>query len=790
MDARPFHMSSLAQDLRVAARSLARSKGFATLAALTLALGIGASTGVFSVVNGVLLRHFPFPQADRLLTINSSDRKSPDQYTAVSEPDYLEWKTQARSFSSMGASEDATFNFTGAGAAEHVTGTRATASYLDTNGVRPLIGRWFREDEEEAASVALIGEYFWTRRFARDAGILGKSITLSGRSYTVVGVLPAWFDDRDVNAVTVPIHVSADEKNRRVRVLSVFARLAPGVTFGQARAEMNGIAARQESQFRDSHAGWGVTVMHIQDAIVDDVRGLLLTLMGAVAFVLLIACANVANLLLARAGVRRREIAIRTAMGASRSRIMRQLLTESLLLALIAGALGIPLGVWSVRWLASFNDFSEAASSPLGFDGAALAFTLAISILTAALFGLAPALTASKSDLNETLKQTTRASTGGQRRLKNILVIAEVALALVLLTGAGLLIRSFQFARSQPLGFDSTNVLTALIDLPVAKYDTAQRGAALKRDLTGSVAHLPGVRGVALASSVPFQGSGVESGAMIDGVRIAEPIHTRPVSPGYFATLEIPIARGRAFTDADHDSGAVINETAARMLSANANPLGRKIKLNNGQTFTVTGVAADTREESIRQKPAATVYLPFRVESQVALLVRVANRENIDLERAVSSVDPELPVYLQRSLDRVAAQNTSDIRLMLIALAGFGGVAMLLAAVGVYGVMAYAVGQRASEIGVRMALGAARRDIARMIAWDSMRIVAVGIVVGVAGAAALTRILAYTLVRVTPLDPLTFTLAPLVLIAIAMLAAFVPARRAARVDPAIALRYE
>jgi predicted permease len=811
-------MSTLVQDLRFAIRMLVSSGSVTLIAVITLALGIGANTAIFSILNGILLEPLPFERPGELLLIGE---RHGDRPISVSWLNYLDWKAQTRSFSRMGATNGAFLNLTRNGLEpERLVGGRVTASYFDTLGVPALVGRTFTEAEDTAGGepVVILSEGAWHRLFGGDRSIVGSALTLNGTSYTVVGVMPAAFviQNPPVEAWISLGRVGELMGNRANHSgSSVVARLKPGLTIEQARAELDGVAAALAREYPATNANIGVLVDPLHERFVGrETTQALLVLLGAVAFVLLIACANVANLLLSRGAARQREIAVRTALGAGRLRLLRQLLTESVLLALAGGMAGLLLGAWSLRALLAAVPDNLARANTVRIDAEVFAFTAALTLLTGVIFGLAPALQVSKPDLNETLKEGGRSGSGGSRaqRVRSALVVAQVALSLVLLVGAGLMLRSFAELQASSPGVDPSGVVAAGVTLPGARYtDEAQRRLFYRRVMDRLEA-TPGVEAAGATTPLPLSGNGWQTSFAVEGYPEPE-IGKFPtndiarVTPNYFRTMGIRLLRGRAFTWRDDENAppvAIIDETFAATWFPNEDPVGRRIKINAGHPppggppppwVTVIGVVNHVKNYGIDQESRVEVYVPFMQSTltQMTLVVKArgdAASAGQAMRQAVREADPTLPVFGVRTMEEYLARTLTPKRLMMLVLALFAGVALTLAAVGIYGVMSYAVAQRTSEIGIRMALGAAPGGVLRLVVGQGMLLTAAGLVLGLAAAYWLTRLMTTMLFGVDARDTMTFAGVAALLAAVAFLATWIPARRAARVDPLVALRYE
>jgi len=799
-------------DLRYALRTLRRSPGFTLAVVLTLALGIGANSAIFSVVRGVLLRPLPFGNPDRLVLLYG--RYPEFGRTATSLPDFQDWRAQSHAFEQMAARYGAAFVLTGEGEPERVIADRVTANFLSTLDVHPFLGRGFLPEEEKVGGddrVVILSYGYWQRRFAGDTRMLGRQIQLSGQPYTVVGITPPDFRlKRDVD-LYAPARADTTLP-RRAEFMDVFARLKPGVTVAQADADLAAVLRHLAEAYPQTNSKIRSEVVGMQEDLVGGVKPALLAFMGAVALVLLIACANVANLLLARAAARDREVAVRVALGAGRGRIMRQLLIESVVLAILGGLLGLAMATWGVAAVRATNVQFLPRQQEIGIDATVVAFTLVLSIATGLLFGLAPALRLSRDSLQSTLREGARGSTGGSiARVRGALVLGEVAVALMLLIGAGLLIRSFDKLSRVDLGFDASNVLTYTVTFPAAKFKERDQAAALYPMLLERTQSLPGAQHAALSADLPMGGADylsftIEGRPSPDGQANAAPEDMQPfaVSPDYFATMHIPLKRGRLITAADTKDVtpvAVVSEEAVRRyFNDGRDPIGSRITFGNpgnpGTTWmTIVGVVGNIAQEgvtakpyaqlyqAIAQAPARTVFVSVRTDRDPALLAS-------SVRGAVRAVDPDILVNdIQPLADRVA-KSIARPRLSVFLLGGFSAIALLLAAIGIYSVMAYTVSQRTREIGVRMALGADPGAVKQLIVRQGMQPALVGVGLGLIAAFAASRLLAKLLYGVSALDPVTFVLVPLFLIAVALLPTHLPARRPTRVPPTVALQSE
>ncbi|HEY9283638.1 MAG TPA: ABC transporter permease [Pyrinomonadaceae bacterium] len=808
-------MEMLWQDLRYGLRMLAKNPGFTAVAVIALALGIGANSAIFSVVNTVLFRPLPYKDPERLVMVWEEGTLEGFPINSASAANYLDWRDQNQVFAGMAVIGRASFNLTGVGEPERIDGRRVSASLFPLLGTEPQLGRAFtaEEDSSGAGRVVVLSHGLWLRRFGARPDIIGRPLTLNGEAHEVVGVMPPHFQfpSRD-DQLWVPIAFTPQQAaNRGNNSFEVIARLKPGVTRDQAESEMDAIAARLRRQHPGVVKSDGSVIIPLHEQLVGDIKPALLVLLGAVGFVLLIACANVANLLLARAAVRQKEIAVRLALGAGRRRLVRQFLTESVLLSVIGGAVGLLLALWGVNLLKAFIPKNVSQVAAVAVDANVLTFTLAVSLLTGLIFGLAPALQASRFNLNETLKEGGRDSAAGRRgnRLRSLLVIAEVAISLVLLIGAGLLVNSFLRLRNVDPGFRADNLLTMRIALPAVKYPDQPRRAAFYNELLGRVAALPGVRSAAVTNWIPLTLQGDTFGISVEGRPDPGPqerpdIVTRVVSPGYFGTMGIELSRGRPFDErqdrADSAPVAIISETMARRLWPGEDPLGKRLRPGGPDSvaawITVVGVAEDVRQFELTAAPRLQMYLPhvqatFFVPSHLVVSTQV---EPLGLAAAVREavwgIDKDQPVSDVRTMEEILSESIARQRFSMLLLGIFAGVAMLLGAVGIYGVVSYSVTQRAHEIGVRMALGARRGSVLRLIIGQGLKLVLIGVAVGIAAAFVLTRLMESLLFGVSATDPATFAAIPLVLVAAATLASYIPARRATKIDPIVALRYE
>jgi putative ABC transport system permease protein len=792
-------MGTLIQDIRYGLRILRKNPGFTLISVLTLALGIGANTAIFSVVNALLLQPLPVLQADRLMTV--WDTQPGDLRAPASYPEFLDWKERATTFQELGAYFETAPSLTGEGEPEQLQALRASSTLLPMLGLAPSAGRSFRPEEDDpgAERVAMLSHALWERRFGASSAVLGKKIILGGEPHTVVGILPPGpiLDTRP--DVAVPLRLDVERAPRGLHFMRVVGRLRPGPDLRQARLELEGIAQRLRADGVTRH---GIEIIPLQENMVGQTRPALLVLLGAVGFVLLIACANATNLLLARAASRRKEIAIRLAVGAGRLRLVRQLLTETLILSSLGGGVGLLVAWWGVDLLVSAGPALPRLEE-IRIDSAVLAFTAGISLLTGILFGLAPALQSASGDFLESMKEGGRQSGGsGRRRLRDLLVVSEVALALVLLIGAGLLIRSFARVLGDERGFDARRVLAVDLFLPASSEP--QQQIAFFSPLLDQVDKLPGVEAAGVVSHLPLGGNNTNSGMKIEGRSWPEDeshfADDRLISPDYFSALRIPILKGRAFTEQDREGAprvAIINETLARRYFPDEDPIGKRIDMNwkSSGWQEIVGVVSDIKHDGLDLPSMPAIYVPYlqAPDAGMTLVVRSAG-DPLGLVKAVRDavhrVDPNQPLARVRTMETVVAESVGPRRFSMSLLSGFAALALFLAAIGVYGVIAYSVTQRTHEIGIRMALGARRGDVLRLVVGQGLRLVGTGVALGLVAAWPLTRMLSGLLFQVSAVDPLTFAGVPLMLAGVAIFACYLPARRASRVDPLTALRVE
>jgi putative ABC transport system permease protein len=798
-------MNTLLQDLRYGARLLLKRPGFTFVAVITLALGIGANTAIFSVINGVLIKPLPYPDPERLVAMRSTQ----------SVPDLDDITAQSETVEVFGGVVVQALDYTGEAEPIQVQAALCNADLFTVLGARPLLGRTISpaEDTVGGAHVVVLSYAFWQRRFGGDPNIISRSMPLSGNSYTVIGVLPAGFhmprEQPDLWAsVRVANPVAA--QFRGVHFLRTYLRLKPGATLNEAQAEMATIDQRLAEQYPDENKDRHRVLIPLHTYLVGDIRFPLLFLFGAVVFVLLIACTNFANLLLARAASRQREMVIRAALGARRARLIRQMIVESVMLAVLGGGLGVVLAMWGVDLLVAFRPASLPRLAAIGIDGRVLIFTLLLSLLTGIVFGLIPAWSAARANVSEALKEGSRASTASfaRHRLRSALVVAEMALALVLLVGAGLLIKSFARLHAVDPGFQPEGVLTMRIELPEARYKEIPKQMQCRLKLLDALNAQPGVQ-AALISELPMTDYRLTHNFIIAGrppiaVGDEPDVETRSISRTYFQTMKTPLLAGRDFAAQDNDKSpmvAVVNESFVREYFPDESPIGARIQWARGprdQWMTIIGVTGDVRESSLAEASQPTVFTLYEQQDQpwkrwMFLVIRSSD-EPAQMARLAQeqlwAIDKQLPVTSIRLMSEVVAASVSNQRFNLVLLGLFAGVALVLAAVGIYGVMSYTVTQRTHEIGVRMALGASAADVLMLVVRQGMTLAVTGVMIGLAGALALTQLMSSMLFNVSATDPLTFTAISLVLAGVALGACYVPARRATRVDPMVALRYE
>jgi putative ABC transport system permease protein len=806
--------ASVMQDLRYAARALRRNPGFTVVAVLTLALGIGANTAIFSVVNGVLLRPLPWRDADRLVRLYTAFSGSGETRYSMSRPEFMDYKG-LHVFENAAAFTGTGLTLTGGGEPERVRALSATRDLLPVLGAVPMRGRNFEGDEGRQGTepVVILSHEYWMSRFAGDAALLNTQIVLNDISRRVIGIMPPGLALEGAQAI-IPLYINPDSiTGRSSNSLSGIARLRPGVALEQAQRELDALTRRSRELYPNAYPasmGYGASVFSMHDEVVGDVRPALLLLLGAVGLVLLIACANVANLLLARGEARQREIAVRLAIGAGRRRVIRQLLTESTTLALLGAAVGTLLAWWALRALIAVSPTSIPRVDEIGIDLTVGLVTLGVAMLTGVIFGLAPALRLTRSDLSESLKEGARGGSASTRHsLGHVLVVGELALAVIVVVGAALLGRSFSALRNVEAGFDAERVLVLDLSIPAARYDT-ERTVTFYRQLVDGVGQLPGVRSAALISEVPPVAGGNNWDILIDG-RTRGPDETLPspqvryVSHAYFRTLSIPTVKGRLFAAEDRGGSprvAVINATAARVVWGDADPVGQRVRFGSeDEWITIVGVSGDTRSSGLNAPPPAELFvlheqLPAITGGAARTMYLVAGTTVDPLALApaargvVRELDPQLAITAVTSLDAFVAESLERERFSATLLGAFGAAALLLAAIGIYGIMSYGVKRRTRELGIRMALGAQPRAVMRLVLRQGMVLAASGLALGVVIALMVTRLMERLLFGIAPSDPLTYLLVSAALATVALGAIWVPARRALRTDPAEALRVD
>jgi putative ABC transport system permease protein len=822
-------METLFQDVRYALRSLRNSPSFSVVALLALALGIGANAAMFAIVNAVVLRPLPYKDAGRLVYLREAFKRQPGM--SFSYPEFQDYHAQNHVFESMAAIQGEAFILTGGSTPQHLSGRNVTSEFFGTLSVRPLLGRDFvaSDDQPQASPTVVISYGLWQRQFGGDSHIVGRAVTLNDRDYTIIGVLPQGFTVRDQEYdVFVPLGLNAGEEWAHIRSehngIYCVARLKPGVSLTHAQVDLDTIAAPLEQRYPQTNKNVSVNVVFLKDRLVGGTRPVLLMLFGSVGFVLLIACANIANLLLVRASMRERELAIRSALGAARSRIIRQLLSESVLLALMGGALGIALALAGVKFVVRSAPDALPRVQEIHVDTAVLLFTLLISIVTGVLFGVLPALQASAKQFVGSLKEGVTTSAGlRKQRLRSALVVSEIALSLALLVGAGLLMRSFMRVLHVNPGFESHRVLAAEVALPEKKYPKPEQVEAFYDEVFRNLRSQPGVKTTSAIWPMPLSGNEWDTDYLLEGKPMpsaGELPSTRiyHASPDYFTVMQIPILEGRQFLESDNDSSlpvALVSREFARRNFAGQDPMGRKFRMGGPDEltspdlkkfpwFTIVGIVGDVKHDSLESETPIEIYVPFAQHSgghtlnYRMLMVRSATADPLSitslLRSAVTHVDPDQPIADLQSMDQVVSDSLGSRRVSMSLLITFAGLALILAVIGIYGVMSYSVTQRTQEIGIRMALGADRKEVMLMIARQAFRLVAIGLAIGIVLAVGLSfglsRVLAGQLFGVKATDPVTFAAVAAVLALVALLASGVPAHRATRINPVQALRHE
>lgn len=810
---------SLLRDARFGARALLRRPGFAAAVILTLALGTGATTAIFSTVNAALLRPLPYREPDRLMLVweSSASRGADARENVVAPFNFFQWKARSRSFSGLGAMIGASRTLTGEGEPQWLRVGMVTEGFFRTIGVEPVVGRTFTPEEDLPGGplVVVLGHGLWRSQYGGDPGVVGRRIVLNGFERTVVGVLPAGFEFLEPMDLWAPAALDPAE-GPRGRFLTVVGRLADGVSEDQAQQEMSAIAAGLAEQEPEFNTDWDVNLVPLREHLVGDSRATLLMLLGAVLFVLLIACANVANLFLSRATARQREVAIRAALGADRARLIRQMLTESSLIALAGGALGLAIAWTGTRLLGRLAPESLAFLGTVGLDWRVLLFAAGVTLAVALLTGLAPALALMRPDLRENLQEGGGKSTEGEGRLRlrSLLVVTDVAMAVVLLIGAGLMLRSLELLQRVDLGFDPERLLTFKIGLPEKRYPGGDPKNVFFEQMLEKIEALPGVRSAGAVSTLPLGGLGTGHTIELEGQPPPPPgqeigADLRFISPGYFATMDIPLLQGRDFTDRDRRDApfvVIVGRQAARTLWPGEDPVGKRIEMDwfevvDGEDrdlrvkATVVGVVGDIREKGFESEAETMLYWPLRQLPSNPISVAVRGTADptplaAAIRSAVLSLDRDQPIYAVATMEELLAGSISQRRFSMALLTLFSALALVLAAIGIYGVLSYAVVQRTREIGIRIALGSARSAILRLVVGQGLRLALLGLALGLPLAYALAKLIASLLYRVSLADPLVYAAAPLLLLGIVLLACWLPARRAAQVDPIVALRSE
>jgi putative ABC transport system permease protein len=797
-------VANILRDVRYAIRQLVRTPGFTIVAVLTLALGIGASSAIFSVVNGVLLRPLAYPSPDALVRVHELLQKF--GRFSVAPATFLDWRQQNTVFQHIGAFNATGATLVGSTGAERIQGGLVSWDMFDLLQVPPALGRTFRAEEDAPGkdTVVILSHRMWQQRFGGDGGILGRSVTLSGTPVTVIGVMPASFAFMPEAEFWRPLAL-AGNPTRGGHFLGVIARLKPDITVEQAGAEMKTISERLAVQYPQFSANESAEVIGLQENIVAGIRPALLTLLSAVAVVILIACANVANLLLVRASVRGKELAIRTALGAGRGRLVLQMLSESVLLALAGGGVGLLLAYLAIRPIQTLSAGSIPRAADISIDGTVLLFALGVSLATGILFGLAPAWQASRNTIGSVLKEGGRSSTGaGGRWVRNGLLVAEVAMSIVLLVGAALLLRSFARLTNVDPGFRPEHVLAFRVALPGTSYPQDPHRIAFFTKLLEELEALPDVAAAGMTQSLPMRGDYILS-FTIQGQPEPKPnegpsANYRVVSPGYFEAMGIPLVRGRAITSRDGEKApkvAVVDQKFVDRHFPDRDPIGQAIDIGNGTDgfYEIVGVAGSIRDASLEANPAPTMYVPYDQGPFSGMWVVARTTGNptalaVSVRQTVQGIDRTLPAFAMTPLATVVSDSLAQRRFSMLLLGLFAFIALFLAAVGLFGVVAYSVSQRTQEIGLRMAIGAQRGDVLRLVVGGGMKLAVAGVLIGIACALALARLVATMLYEVTPFDPASYSATALVLLGVAALACYIPARRAMRVDPIVALRQE
>ncbi len=803
-------METFFKDLRYGVRSLLKQPAFTLVAVITLALGIGGNSAMFSVVNAVLLRPLQYPESDRIVVLEGVNPPKGITQSNMSIPDFADWQSQNQVFEHIAGFIAGGVLLNNGDETERVHGTAVTADFFSLFRTPSLHGRTLQADDAQPGRepVAVLSYGLWQRRFGADLNAVGSRVMVSGKSTTIVGVMPPGYDYPVQSEIWAPLQLDPAKEARDNRFMSVIARLRPGATVSQAQTQMDTINQRLAQSYNETNKGWSVRVMKLQERLVGDVRLSLLVLLGAVVFVLLIACANIANLLLARATARHREIAVRTALGASRGRIIRQLLTESLLLSFLGGALGLMFSVWLTKLLIAISPPNSPRFDEIRPDARVLIFTITLTVVTGLAFGLAPALQASRSDLTKGLKEGVRGNAGGARsnRLRGLLMIAEIAISFMLLVGAGLMIKSFLLLRDVRSGFKTDNLLTMRVGVPPGRYRENEARVQFFQQAINRLQSLPGVQSAGMVLSLPLGGDtfNVWRGYIREG-RPATPEESDnaaylATTPDYFRALQVPLIAGRAFTDRDTDNTTkvvIVNETMARRLWPGQSPIGKHLTIWRDEKFPreIVGVVGETKR-SLDNDPSQQMYVPYAQDaswSSMSFVIRTSGdpaSTSPAVRNEIRSLDKGAPVFNVRTMNDLLAISVAPRRTPMLMLSAFAATALLLAMIGIYGVTSYYVTQRTQEIGIRMALGAQMSDVLKLVLKGGMALATIGIAAGLAGAFALTRWMTSLLFGVKPTDGLTFIAVAISVLAAASLACYLPARRASKVDPLVALRYE
>ncbi|MET0646172.1 MAG: ABC transporter permease [Pyrinomonadaceae bacterium] len=804
-------LTAFLQDVRYGVRTLAKQPGFTLAAVLTLALGIGANTAIFSVVNAVLLRPLPFDDPEQIMQVWATNTEEGDNDLVVSVPDFLDWQHQNRSFEQLAAYSSTSFILNGAGEPERVRGAKVSASFFPLLRVQPVAGRILTPEDDRVGGerVALVGHGLWQRRFAGDPRLIGQTVRLNDESYRVIGIMPPGFNFpvRKVGGADIWVpHAfdpNASMSKRSSSYLGVLGRLKRGVTREQVQADMESITRVLAEQFPATNRTRGAYVVPLREQLVEKARPMLLILLGAVSFVLLIACINVANLLLARASARHKEMSIRSALGATRARLIRQFLTESVLLGLLGGVAGLLLAAWGLRLLVALAPPEITHISEISLDRNVLAWTFALSVLTGLLFGLAPAIKSSRLGVAESLKENAHGATAGRERgrLRSLLIVGEVALSLVLLVGAGLLLKSLWRLQNVEAGFTTDNVLTMTLSLPQYRFPDVERQRAFHARVVERLQNIPGVGAAGMTTILPLSGISEASDFQVVGRQLGKgwpSLNTRAVSPDYLRAIGIQLLKGRSLTERDDRNAppvCLVNGWMARRVFEGEDPIGRRIK-TGGVEWEIVGVVGDVKHRALSGEPDFEMYVPYTQYPFVSNMTYVL-RTGLDpaavvasARAAIGAVDPEQVVDNVQTMDQVLLKSIAQPRFNTFLLSLFAAVALLIASVGLYGTLSYMVAQRTHEIGVRVALGARVDDVVRLVVGQGMKLVLAGVAAGAVGAFVASRVLSGFLFEVSPTDVWTFAAAPLLLMLVALVACYAPARHAAKVDPLVALRYE